>query len=183
MHKILRESDKKKLTSMSSLKRLKRLYLCALDNHRCINNYFGVKLLICYGCSLARLLWGLLATADHWKRSTQPTASPQASSYDLTEINKFLVFLFCITAPVLIITRACKELSQIVTTIFMKCYLLQSKVPYKSYEYEELRALRIFIFENRLSFTAAGFFIIDPSVLLGIAASVVTYLLVLLQFS
>ncbi|KAL1509520.1 hypothetical protein ABEB36_004236 [Hypothenemus hampei] len=182
MHKILRESDKKKLTSMSSLKRLKRLYLCALDNYHLINNHFGIKLLVCYGCSLTRLLCGLIITADHWKEKLEANDNSE-SSYSFKQVNKFFFFLMCTVAPVLIITKACKELSENVTTTLMKCYLLQIKIPYKSYEYKELRILWVFIFENRLWFTAAGFFTIQPSVLLGIAGSTVTYFLVLLQFN
>ncbi|KAL1509521.1 hypothetical protein ABEB36_004237 [Hypothenemus hampei] len=185
MVRILREFDKKKIVSMRSIKELKRLFLSIFENHQLINDYFSTKLLFNYSNFFARFLSGLLLAELYWKPSREYSIRNE-SSYNLDYIYKFVMVMFmsfiCST-PIVIITMTCKELSKNVTNVIMTCYLLQSKVHYNSYEYKEIRALWTFIFENQLSFSAAGFFDVHPSILLNIFAASVTYFLVLLQFN
>ncbi|KAL1509410.1 hypothetical protein ABEB36_004153 [Hypothenemus hampei] len=185
MLRILRELHKKKLISMGSIKELKILFMSALANHQLINDYFCLNLLASYGVFFGRCLSGLLLIAYYWT-SILETNIRNESMYDLISFEKWFKFMFISifsSISVVIITMTCKRVSQNVTNVIMNCYLLQSKIRYNSYEYKEIRALWTFIFENQLTFTAAGFFDVHPSILLSISASSVTYFLVLVQFN
>ncbi|KAL1509439.1 hypothetical protein ABEB36_004176 [Hypothenemus hampei] len=185
MLRILRELHKKRIISMKSIKELKRLFITIFENHQLINNYFCLKLLFSYGSFFGRFLTGLLLIENSWKPKLESNIQNE-SLYDLISFEKWVKFMFVsvfCSISVVIITMTCKRVSQNVTNAIMNCYLLQSKVRYNSYEYKEIKAFRTFIFENQLSFNAAGFFDVHPSILLSISASSVTYFLVLLQFN
>ncbi|KAL1509414.1 hypothetical protein ABEB36_004157 [Hypothenemus hampei] len=184
MLRILRELHKKGLISMGSIKELKILFMSALANHQLINDYFSVKFLLSYGTFFGRFLTGLILIENSWK-SKLKSSIQRESKFNLNSHDGWIRFIFFnvfALISVVVITMACKRVSQNVMNVIMNCYLLQSKIRYNSYEYKEIRALWTFIFENQLTFTAAGFFDVHPSILLSISASSVTYFLVLIQF-
>ncbi|KAL1509244.1 hypothetical protein ABEB36_004010 [Hypothenemus hampei] len=185
MLRILRELHKKKIISMRSIKELKRLFMSALENHQIINDYFCLKLLISYSIFFGKCLSGLLLIAYYSKPKPESSIRNEII-FNLNSIGRWFRFIFIngfSFISVLIITMTCKQVSKSVTNVIMNCYLLQSKIRYNSYEYKEIRALWTFMFENQLSFSAAGFFDVHPSILLSISASTVTYFLVLIQLN
>ncbi|KAL1509411.1 hypothetical protein ABEB36_004154 [Hypothenemus hampei] len=154
MLKILRELHKKKIISMGSIKELKILFMSALANHQLINDYFCLNLLASYGA--------LLMIANSWGLKLESSIQNE-SAFKLNTHDKWIRFMFLnvyTLISVVIITMTCKRVSQNVTNVIMNCYLLQSKIRYNSYEYKEIRALWTFIFENQLSFSAGGTYLI-----------------------
>lgn len=77
----------------------------------------------------------------------------------------------------------CQKIRNEGKTTVNLCYLLQEQVATKSEEREELMKLAN-IAEARLpTFTAAGYFEINKSVLMNIFGTVATYIIVLIQFN
>ncbi|KAL1509185.1 hypothetical protein ABEB36_003961 [Hypothenemus hampei] len=185
MLRILLVLHNKKIILMKSIKEMKRLFMSVLENHQLINDYFSVKLLFSYGSFFGKCLTALLLIANILNPKFDSSIRPEVD-VRLYSFNRWALFILINVVSLIsvgVITITVKRVSQNVTNVIMNCYLLQSKIRYNSYEYKEIRALWTFIFENQLSFTAAGFFDIEPSILLNIFASSVTYFLVLIQFN
>ncbi|ERL93941.1 hypothetical protein D910_11227 [Dendroctonus ponderosae] len=85
--------------------------------------------------------------------------------------------------PACVITMTCYAISKKADYLLEDCYRLRYKFSYESYEHRELLALTTYMSENRLVFTAVDYFIIRPSVLLGIIGTSTTYFIAIIQFS
>lgn len=77
---------------------------------------------------------------------------------------------------------SCNKILKMVEDLISKCYEMQYKYPQGSYEQRELQAFWTYANRNRLSLTALAFFVIEPSILLGLVGSITTYFIALIQF-
>lgn len=184
------------LSSVSSLKCTKRLYLNAVEMTSVMNEYFGPKLLINFANSSIRLLWVLTSSIqiwnpdqitnmldsnwDHFYKAAAIAILGLVRMIAYSKITRKIHILFQI--PAFIITMSCNKILKKVEDLISKCYELQYKYPQGSYEQRELQAFWIYATRNRLSLTALAFFEIQPSVLLGLVGSITTYFIALIQF-
>ena len=157
---------------------LRRTYNHIYECTKIINSIFGLDVLLDTCRTLTSLTSGLYSVVRLFNEPIEAVTNLEFSDFLLSRIIWITTFLGTATSLVVICgktTSKGKDIAHKIQTLLLEdCH--------KSEVVEQLKLFSQQISNDRVVFTAAGFFVMDLSVLCALLTSVTTYIIVLIQF-
>jgi len=165
-------------TDTCTILKLRRIYNHLYECTIIINSIFGFYILLDICRSLTSLTSGLYSVVRLFNEPIGAVTSLEFSDFLLSRI----VWIITLLGTTTCLTVICGTTASKSKDIAHKIQTLLLEDSQKSDILEQLKLFSQQMSTDRVVFTAAGFFVIDWSVLCAFLTSVVTYIIVLIQF-
>lgn len=159
--------------------KLRRIYNHLYECTKIINSIFGFHVLLDVGRTLTALTSVLYSAVRLFNEPVEAVTNLEFSDYLLSRIGWIITLLGTITCLTVICGTTASKSKDI-------AHKIQTLLLEDSQNSDVLEQLKLFSHQmstDRVVFTAAGFFIIDLSFLCAFLTSVITYIIVLIQFT
>jgi hypothetical protein len=158
---------------------LRRIYNDIYECTRILNFIFGLPVLLDIFRIVTSLISGSYSVVRLFNEPVEAVTSLDVSDFIISRITWMLTFL----GTIMCLTVMCGRAGSVTKDIAhgVQTFLLQN--PLKSEEVEQLMLFSQQISNDGIVFTAAGFFVIDLSLLCTFLTSAITYVIILIQFN
>jgi hypothetical protein len=157
---------------------LRRIYNHIYECTRILNFIFGLPILLDLFRTVTSLISGAYSIVRLFNEPVEAVTSLSFSDFIVSRVTWILIFLGTMISLTVICGRAAsiaKDISHGVQTLLVQSHLESEAV-------EQLLLFSQQISTDGIVFTAAGFFVIDLSLLCTVLTSAVTYVIILIQF-
>jgi hypothetical protein len=165
-------------TETHTILSLRRIYNGIYECTRILNFIFGLPVLLDIFRIVTSLISGSYSVVRLFNEPVEAVTSLDVSDFIISRITWMLTFLGTIMCLTVMCGRAVSITKDIAHGV--QTFLLQN--PLMSEEVEQLMLFSQQISNNGIVFTAAGFFVIDLSLLCTFLTSAITYVIILIQF-
>lgn len=165
-------------TETHAILSLRRIYNHIYECTRILNFIFGFPILLDIFRTVTSLISDFYSVVRLFNEPVEAVTSLNFSDFITSHITWILIFLGTIISLTVICGRATsitKDISHNVQAFLVQSHLDRETV-------EQLMLFSQQISTDRIVFTAAGFFVIDLSLLCTVLTSAVTYVIILIQF-
>jgi hypothetical protein len=166
------------LTEMQTILSLRRIYNHLYECVKIINFLFGIPILI----DMSRTITGVTACLYSVVRLINEPTEAVTRLYFSEFIISRTMWITLLLGTIVSVTVLCEMAASRANSIRHKVQTLLLQNPLRRDVLEQLKMFSQQMSKDRIEFTAAGFFIINLSLLCTFVASVTTYIIVLIQF-
>jgi hypothetical protein len=165
-------------TETHAILNLRRIYNHIYECTRILNFIFGLPILLDTFRLVTSLISGSYSVVRLFNEQIEAVTSLNFSDFLTSRMIWILIFLGTLISLTVICERAASRTKDIAHEV--QIFLVQS--PLKSEAMDQLILFSQQISNDRIVFTAAGFFVIDLSLLCTLLTSAITYIIILIQF-
>jgi hypothetical protein len=167
------------VTEMQTILNLRVIYNHTYECAKIINFLFGIPILIDMSRTITGLTAGLYSVVRLFNEPIEAVTRLHFSDYVISRT----MWITLLLGTMVSLTVICEMAASKAKGIGHKVQTLLLQNPLRSDVLEQLKLFSQQISNDRIEFTAAGFFIINLSLLCTFMASVTTYIIVLIQFT